>query len=115
MFKRRRDPHNLRTERRLVLRRRGVLIAETPNGSKQPSNLNSAPDAPTSDEGSGKSGVEEVDGQRVIHDATRPRGGHRPRASTAIRIEPRNHLIELTAKSPRWNCDPDPNGKLTFS
>ena len=81
---------------------------------QQPSNFNSAPDAPTDDKGSGKSRVEEGDGERVIHDASRPLGGHQPRIRTASRIEPRNHLIELDAESVRWNSDPDPNGKAIF-
>ena len=78
------------------------------------SNLNSAPNTPAIDEGSRKSRVEEVNGERVIHDPTRPRGCHRPGVSTAILVEPCRHLIELAAESLRWNCDPDPNSKSRF-
>jgi hypothetical protein len=52
--------------------------------------------------------------ERVIHDAGRSGRCDRPKARTTIRIEPRDHLIELAAE-PIWrNCDPDPNGQSSF-
>src|SRR5438874_574843 len=65
------------------------------------SNLNSAPNTPAIDKGSRKSRVEEVNGERAIHDARGSRGCHCPGASTAIRVEPCRHLIELAAESVR--------------
>src|SRR5947207_15535486 len=77
--------------------------------------FNPAPDTPASDERARKLGIAEVDCHRVIHDAGCSGRCHRPKARTAIRIEPRDHLIELAAESLRWNRDPDPNGKSAFS
>jgi hypothetical protein len=58
--------------------------------------------------------VEEGNGERVIHDAGRSGRCHRPKTRTAIRIEPRDHLIELATKAIWRNCDPDPNGQIPF-
>ena len=65
------------------------------------------PDAPAIDECSRKLGIGEIDGNRVIHDAGRSGRCDRPKARTTIRIEPRDHLIELAAEVVCRKCDPD--------
>ena len=72
------------------------------------------PDAPAIDKGARKLGIEEIDCERVIDDAFRSGRCHRPRARTAIRIEPRDHLFELAAEPIRRNRDLDPNEQSSF-
>jgi hypothetical protein len=70
------------------------------------------PDAPAIDKGARKLGFEEIDRERVIHDAGCPGRCHRPKARTAIHIKPRDHLIELAAESLWRHRNPNPNGQM---
>jgi hypothetical protein len=70
------------------------------------------PDTPAIDKGARKCVARKIDRKRVIHDAGSSGRCYRPKARTAIRIEPRHHLIELAAESFRWNRDPDPDGQM---
>ena len=70
------------------------------------------PDAPAIDKGARKLGFEEIDRERVIHDAGCPGRCDRPKARTTIRIEPRDHLMELATEAICRNCDPNPDGQI---
>ena len=73
------------------------------------------PDAPAIHERARKRVTWKIDRKRVIHNAGSSGRCYRPKARTAIRIEPRHHLIELAAESFRWNRDPDPDGQMPVS
>jgi len=55
-----------------------------------------------------------MDRERVIHEAGCSGRCHRPKARTTIRIEPRDHLIELATEATCRNCDPNPDGQNPF-
>ena len=77
-------------------------------------NLDLLCDAPTGHEGCRDRHVEEIDRQRIVHDASCIRWSRDPAIRTAVRVEPRDDLIEPTAQAFGRNRDLDPNGELTL-
>ena len=74
-------------------------------------NLDLLCDAPTGHEGCRDRHVEEIDRQRIVHDASCTRWSRDPAIRTAVRVEPRDDLIEPTAQALRRNGDPDADWK----
>src|SRR5262249_31137654 len=67
--------------------------------------------APAGDEGARERGITEIDGERVVDDATHPSGCHRPTLCTAILIEPRLYLIETLSEPARRYTDANTDRK----
>ena len=76
--------------------------------------LNLSADTPAGHERTRERCIGKVDRNRIIDDASTPRGRNRPAIGTAIGIEPNIHLVEPTTEAPRWNSDPDTHRKPGF-